>query len=210
MPFTFEIIAAREVHRDVGEDRYRHWTLLIGILRSGTIKLREHISIPSVTGQSLVATVIGFEPTIANELEGEQRLMAASRPFSQDIPDFMRRRGKLWRNQFSRKQVTVDELTQPFMVVTWEIANNPTDIQLRGIATECSQEFYQNRILEILKQSPEHILHCRDCATPLSNMPAAMPLLKELFMHRDKELVKRAVGIYNYLHWQANQPSTPT
>ncbi|MBW4604748.1 MAG: hypothetical protein KME29_35630 [Calothrix sp. FI2-JRJ7] len=202
MPFAFEIIATREVHRDFGGDSYRHWTLLIGILRSGVIKLRDHICLPSQTGQNLVSTVIGFEPNVHDITEGEKRLMLPSRPFSQNIPDFMRRRGKLWLKQSSKKQVKASVVNQPFMLVTWEPAYNAADIGLGGLATECSNSYYQNRILETLQLTPETILHCRDCATPLSSIPAAMPHLKELFTHPNKEIVSRAVNIYNYLYWQ--------
>jgi hypothetical protein len=201
MPFAFEIISAREVHRDFGGDSYRHWTLLTGILRSGVIKLRDHICLPSHTNQQ-VATVIGFEPNVTNAIEGEKRLMVPSRAFSQDIPDFMRRRGKLWLNQSAKKQVKASEVTQPFMLVIWEPAYSAADIRCGGIATECSKEYYQHRVLEMLRHSPELILHCRDCAAPLSNIPAAMPYLKELLTHPNREIVSRAVGIYNYLHWQ--------
>ncbi|BAZ12003.1 hypothetical protein NIES4071_38310 [Calothrix sp. NIES-4071] len=205
MPFAFEIISTREVHRDFGEDSYRHWTLLIGVLRSGVIKLRDHICLPSQTEQNLVATIIGFEPDVHDAEEGEKRLMIPSRAFSQNIPDFMRRRGKLWLKQSSKKQVRASEVKQPFMLVTWEPAYNATDISLGGVATECSNSYYENHILEILQQTPETILHCRDCATHLSNIPAAMPTLKELFMHPNREIVSRAVNIYNYLHWQQSK-----
>jgi hypothetical protein len=202
MTFAFEIISAHEVHRDVGGDSYRHWTLLIGTLQSGIIKLREDIEIPSQGEKPLVANIIGLEPNITDTLAGEQLLMKSSRAFSQDIPDFMRRRGKLWSKQSSRKQIKAGEINQPFMVVIWEPACNPTDIQIGSVATGCSDEFYQSRILEMLQEEPERILHCRDCAAQLSNIPEAMPHLKELFVHPNRELVKRAVGIYNYLHWQ--------
>lgn len=202
MSFAFEVISTREVHRDFGGDSYRHWTLLIGVLRSGVIKLRDHICLPSHTGQNLVATVIGFEPNVHDTNTGEKRLMMPSRAFSQNIPDFMRRRGKLWLKQSSKKQVKASEVNEPFMLVTWEAAYNAADIRLGGVATECSDSYYQNRILEILQLTPETILHCRDCATPLSNIPAAMPYLKELLTHPNREVVSRAVNIYNYLHWQ--------
>ncbi|BAZ39894.1 hypothetical protein NIES4101_58510 [Calothrix sp. NIES-4101] len=202
MPFALEIISAREVNRDFGEDSYRHWTLLIGVLRSGIIKLREDIVIPAHNGKPLVANIIGLEPNISDALTGEKLLMKSSRAFSQDVPDFMRRRGKLWLKQSARKQIKFTDINQPFMVVTWEPAHNPTEIEIGSIATECSQELYQSRVLEMLQQEPERILHCRDCAAQLSNIPEAMPYLKELLNHPNRELVKRAVGIYNYLHWQ--------
>jgi hypothetical protein len=202
MGFVFEIISAREVHRDCGGDSYRHWTLLVGILRSGVIKLRDHIYIPSQTGQNLVSTVIGFEPNVRDVVEGEKRLMLSSRAFSQNIPDFMRRRGKLWLKQTSKKQVRASEVNQPFMLVTWEPAYSAVDIHIGEKAFECSHSDYQNRILEILQLAPEAMLHCRDCATPLSNIPAAMPYLKELFTHPNREIASRAVNIYNYLYWQ--------
>jgi hypothetical protein len=202
MTFAFEIISAREVHRDLGGDSYRHWTLLIGILQSGIIKLRDDIAIPSQGKKPLVANIIGLEPNITDALAGEQLLMKSSRVFSQDIPDFMRRRGKLWLKQSSRKQIKASEINQPFMVVIWEPACNPENIQIGHVAAKYSDELYQSRILEMLQEEPERILHCRDCAAQLSNIPEAMPYLKELFVHPDRELVKRAVGIYNYLHWQ--------
>ncbi|MBF2065481.1 MAG: hypothetical protein IGS39_13830 [Calothrix sp. C42_A2020_038] len=202
MCFAFEIISTREVHRDFGKDSYRHWTLIIGVVRSGVIKLRDHLCLPSYSGQYLVTTVIGFEPNVTNIVEAEKRLMLPSRAFSQNIPDFMRRRGKLWLNQSSKKQVKAGQISEPFMLVTWEPAYNAADIRLGGLATDCSKEDYQNQILEILRNSPERLLHCRDCAAPLSNIPAAMPYLKELLTHPNREIVSRAVGIYNYLHWQ--------
>ncbi|NJL62000.1 MAG: hypothetical protein HC903_09405 [Methylacidiphilales bacterium] len=202
MTFAFEIISAREVHRDVGEDSYRHWTLLIGVLQSGAIALRNDILIPARGEKHLVANIIGLEPKINDASVGEELLMKSSRAFSQDMPDFMRRRGKLWLKQSSRKQVKASEINQPFMIVVWEPACNPADIQIGGVATACSEQLYQSRILEMLQGEPERILHCRDCAAQLSNIPEAMPYLKELLGHPDKELVKRAVGIYNYLHWQ--------
>ncbi len=42
MPFAFEITSVREVHRDFGTESYRHWTILIGDLRSGVIRLRDN------------------------------------------------------------------------------------------------------------------------------------------------------------------------
>ncbi|PAX52993.1 hypothetical protein [Brunnivagina elsteri] len=202
MTFAFEIISAREIHRDLRGDSYRHWTLLIGVLQSGIIKMRDDIAIPSQGEKPLVANIIGLEPNINDGLAGEELLMKSSRAFSQEIPDFMRRRGKLWSKQSSRKQIKASEINQPFMVVIWEPACNPADIQIGAVATECTDEFYQSRILEMLHLEPERILHCRDCAAQLSNIPEAMPYLKELLVHPDRELVKRAVGIYNYLHWQ--------
>ncbi len=202
MPFAFEITSVREVHRDFGAESYRHWTILIGFLRSGVIRLRDNILIPSLAEKPFVSKIIGLEPNINNISAGEKLLMLPSRAFSQDMPDFIKRRGKLWLNQSSRKQVKANAVTQPFMIVTWEPACNATDIQLGTVASECSQELYESRILELLQHEPERILHCRDCAAQLSNLPVAIPYLKELIMHPNRELVKRAVGIYNYLHWQ--------
>ena len=202
MPFALEITSVREVHRNLGAESYRHWTILIGVLRSGVVHLRDYILIPSLAEKPFVSKIIGLEPNINNVSAGEKLLMLPSRAFAEDTPDFIQRRGELWLNQSSIKQIEASEVTQPLMIVTWEPASNAADIQLGSVASECSQEFYGSRILELLQHEPERILHCRDCAAELSNMPLSMPYLKELIMHPNRELVKRAVGIYNYLYWQ--------
>ncbi len=202
MPFALEITSVREVHRDLRTENYRHWTILIGVLRSGVVQLRDYILIPSLTEKPFVSTIIGLEPDINNVSTGENLLMLPSRAFREDVPDFLQRRGELWLNQSSVKRIEASEVTKPLMIVTWQPAYNAADIQLGAVASECSQEFYTHSILELLQHEPERILHCRDCAAELSNMPLSMPYLKELIMHPNRELVKRAVGIYNYLYWQ--------
>jgi hypothetical protein len=204
MPFALEITSVREVHRDLRTENYRHWTILIGVLRSGVVQLRDYILIPSLTGKPFVSTIIGLEPNIDNVLSGEKLLMLPSPAFREDVPDFIQRRHELWLNQSSVKQLKASEVTKPLMIVTWQPAYNAADIQLGTTAIECSQEFYTHWVLELLQHEPERILHCRDCAAELSNMPLSMPYLKELIMHPNRELVKRAVGIYNYLYWQQN------
>jgi hypothetical protein len=202
MPFALEITSVREVHRNLGTESYRHWTILIGVLCSGVVQLRNYISIPSLAEKPFVSKIIGLEPNINNVSAGEKLLMLPSRAFAEDTPDFIQRRGELWLNQSSIKQIEASEVTQPLMIVTWGPAYDAADIQLGTVANECSQELYTHSILELLQQEPQRILHCRDCAAELSNMPLSMPYLKELIMHPNRELVKRAVGIYNYLYWQ--------
>jgi hypothetical protein len=197
MTFAFEIISAHEIHRHPGESCYRHWTFLIGKLLFGSIKVCDRIAIPSHDDKLLAATVLGFEPNIANPSQAEKLLMTPDR-LGEDIPDLLqpkRSRRKLWQGQLLQSEVKTNNVNRPFVIVTWAPAHTKADIQVGSVATGCSQEIYKSLIIEMLQREPECLLHCTDCAKPLSEISEAIPYLQQLLTHPNIKLVSRAIKV---------------
>lgn len=195
MTFAFEIISAHQIHRHPGESYYRHWTFLIGKLLCGSIKVNDRIAIPSHDDKLLAATVLGFELITTIPSKVEKLLMTLDLGERDDLPSLLQRRRKLWLNQCSTKEVKAYQLTQPFVIVTWAPAYREADILLGSVATECSQQMYQSLIIEMLQREPECLLHCTDCAKPLSEISEAIPYLQQLLTHPNIKLVSRAIKV---------------